>query len=103
LISLLCHSLMKIPRVPASDSTVALVDPQVLKSIVRQELPLLSYPAALPLSTSTLNRVAALIRSHRRTIGSRWRVLDAGTQALLTPAYLRKGECDQLKAEGSQW
>ena len=53
---------------------------------------MLFYPAALPLSTSTLNRVAALIRAHRRTIGSRWRVLDPGTQALLTLAYLRKGE-----------
>ena len=53
---------------------------------------MLFYPAALPLSTSTLNRVAALIRAHRRTINSRWRVLDPGTQALLTLVYLRKGE-----------
>jgi hypothetical protein len=50
------------------------------------------YPAALPLSTPTLNRVAALIRAHRKAIGSRWRVLDPGTQALLTLAYLHKGE-----------
>lgn len=50
------------------------------------------YPAALPLSTSTLTRVAALIRTHRRAISSRWRALDPGTQALLTLAYLRKGE-----------
>jgi hypothetical protein len=53
---------------------------------------LLFYPAALPLSSATLNRVAALIRGHRKTIGSRWRALDAGTQALLTLAHLRKGE-----------
>ena len=53
---------------------------------------MLFYPAALPLSTSTLNRVAALIRTHRRTIGSRWRALDPGQQALLALAYLRKGE-----------
>ncbi|WP_026922257.1 IS5/IS1182 family transposase [Glycomyces arizonensis] len=53
---------------------------------------MLFYPAALPLSTSTLNQVAELIRTHRKIIGSRWRVLDAGTQALLTLAYLRKGE-----------
>jgi hypothetical protein len=52
----------------------------------------LFYPAALPLSTSTLNRVASLIRTHRKTIGSRWRVLDPGAQALLTLAYLHKGE-----------
>ncbi len=53
---------------------------------------MLFYPAALPLSSSTLNRVARLIRAHRKTIGSRWRALDPGTQALLTLAYLRKGE-----------
>jgi hypothetical protein len=60
----------------------------------------LFYPAALPLSTSTLNRVARLIRSHRKTIGSRWRVLDPGTQALLTLAYLRKGEALRSLAAG---
>jgi hypothetical protein len=53
---------------------------------------LLFYPAALPLSTATLNRVAGLIRDHRKSIGSRWRALDAGEQALLTLVYLRKGE-----------
>jgi hypothetical protein len=60
----------------------------------------LFYPAALPLSTSTLNRVAGLIRTHRKTIGSRWRVLDPGTQALLTLAYLRKGEALRSLAAG---
>lgn len=53
---------------------------------------MLFYPAALPLSTATLNRVAGLIRAHRKAIGSHWRALDPGTQALLTLAYLRKGE-----------
>jgi hypothetical protein len=52
----------------------------------------LFYPAALPLSTTTRNRVAGLIRTHRKAIGSRWRALDPGTQALLTLAYLHKGE-----------
>jgi hypothetical protein len=61
---------------------------------------LLFYPAALPLSTSTLNRVARLIRAHRRTIGSRWRALDSGAQALLTLAYLRKGEALRDLAAG---
>lgn len=50
------------------------------------------YPAALPLSTSTLTRVAALVRTHRAQIGSRRRVIDPGRQALLTLAYLREGE-----------
>lgn len=61
---------------------------------------MLFYPAALPLSTSTLNRMAGLIRTHRKTIGSRWRVLDPGTQALLTLAYLRKGEALRSLAAG---
>ncbi|WP_100448555.1 transposase family protein [Glycomyces xiaoerkulensis] len=49
-------------------------------------------PAFLPPSGSTLNRVARLIRTHRKTIGSRRRALDHGTQTLLAPAYLRKAE-----------
>ena len=69
-----------------------LLEQQVLKSVVYQELRLLFYPAALPLSTATLNQVARLIRAHRKTIRSRWRALDPGTQALLTPAHLRKDE-----------
>jgi hypothetical protein len=44
------------------------------------------------LSTATLNRVAGLIRTYRKTISSRWRALDPGTQALLTLAHLHKGE-----------
>ena len=52
---------------------------------------MLFYPAALPLSTPILNRVAQLIRAHRTTIGSRWRALDPGRQALMTLAYLRIG------------
>jgi DDE superfamily endonuclease/Helix-turn-helix of DDE superfamily endonuclease len=61
---------------------------------------MLFYPTALPLSTSTLNRVAAIIRSHRKTIDSRWRLLNPGTQALLTLAYLRKGERLRDLADG---
>ncbi|THV41220.1 transposase family protein [Glycomyces buryatensis] len=61
---------------------------------------MLFYPAALPLSTATLNRVARLIRAHRKTIGSRWRALDSGAQALFTLAYLRKGEALRDLAAG---
>ncbi|RAS67469.1 hypothetical protein C8D87_103808, partial [Lentzea atacamensis] len=39
--------------------------------------------AALPLSHRTLRFVSGLIRTHRRELGSRWRRLDAGQQALL--------------------
>jgi hypothetical protein len=48
--------------------------------------------AALPLSRKTLAFVAGLIRRHRRAIGSRWRKLSPGQEALLVLAYLRKGE-----------
>ena len=53
---------------------------------------MLSYRAALPLSSRTLTFVAGLIRRHRIAIGSHWRKLNAGKQALLVLAYLRKGE-----------
>jgi DDE superfamily endonuclease/Helix-turn-helix of DDE superfamily endonuclease len=53
---------------------------------------MLFYPAALPLSSQTLTYVAGIIRRHRRQIGSAWRKLNPGRQALLVLAYLRKGE-----------
>ncbi len=36
--------------------------------------------------------MAGIIRRHRKSIGSRWRQLNPGQQALLVLAYLRKGE-----------
>jgi hypothetical protein len=50
------------------------------------------YRAVLPLSSKTLNFTAGLIRRHRAAIGSPWRKLDPGEQALLVLGYLRKGE-----------
>jgi hypothetical protein len=52
----------------------------------------LFYRAALPLSRQTLSFVAGVIRRHRAAIGSAWRKLDPGQQALLVPVHLRKGE-----------
>jgi hypothetical protein len=52
----------------------------------------LFYRAALPLSHQTLSFVSGLVRAHRREIGSVWRALDPGQQALLVLVYLRKGE-----------
>jgi hypothetical protein len=49
---------------------------------------MLFYPAALPLSSQTLNYAAGVIRRHRRQIGSCWRKLNPGRQALLVLAYL---------------
>lgn len=53
---------------------------------------MLSYPAAIPLSTRTLNHLASLIRRHRDQRRSRWRRLDPGRQALLALAHLRNGD-----------
>ena len=53
---------------------------------------MLFYRAALPLSRKTLTFAAGIIRRHRKSIGSRWRKLNPGQQALLVLAYLRKGE-----------
>ena len=53
---------------------------------------MLFYRAALPLSRKTLTFVTGVIRRHRKAIGSRWRKLAPGQQALLVLAYLRKGE-----------
>ena len=53
---------------------------------------MLFYRAALPLSRKTLSYAAGIIRRHRKSIGSRWRKLNPGRQALLVLAHLRKGE-----------
>ena len=53
---------------------------------------MLFYPATLPLSRQTLTYTAGVIRRHRKQIGSPWRKLNPGRQALLVLAYLRKGE-----------
>jgi hypothetical protein len=53
---------------------------------------MLFYRAAPPLSSQTLTYTAGVIRRHRRQIGSCWRKLNPGQQALLMLAYLRKGE-----------
>jgi len=53
---------------------------------------MLFYRAALPLSSRTLNYAAGIIRRHRKAIGSRWRKLNPGRQALLVLVYLRKGD-----------
>jgi hypothetical protein len=53
---------------------------------------MLFYRAALPLSRKTLTYAAGIIRRHRKSIGSLWRKLNPGQQALLVLAYLRKGE-----------
>ena len=53
---------------------------------------MLFYPAALPLSAQILTYAAGVIRRHREKIGSAWRKLGPGRQALLVLAYLRNGD-----------
>jgi hypothetical protein len=52
----------------------------------------LFYRAAVDLSRATLNYLAGLIRRRRKALGSAWRLLNPGQQALLVLVHLRKGE-----------
>jgi len=61
---------------------------------------MLFYRAALPLSRQTLTFVAGIIRRHRAAIGSLWRKLNPGRQALLVLVHLRKGETFAQVAAG---
>ena len=58
------------------------------------------YRAWLPLSRQTLNFAAGIIGRHRISIGSLWRKLNPGQQALLVLVYLRKGETFASLAAG---
>jgi hypothetical protein len=51
----------------------------------------LVYPCGLDVSSRSLTFLSARLREHRRRIGSRWRRLSAGRQALLVLAHLRNG------------
>jgi hypothetical protein len=46
----------------------------------------------MTVSNRALIMLADVLRQRRSQIGTRWRRLDAGGQALLVVAYLRKGE-----------
>ncbi len=51
-----------------------------------------SYPAGLTMSNHALITLADALRQRRGQLGTRWRRLTAGRQALLAVAHLRKGE-----------
>ena len=61
---------------------------------------MLSYPAAVDLSSRSLRFAAGLLREHRRVIGSRWRKLSCARQALLVLAHLRCGDTYTRLAAG---
>jgi hypothetical protein len=53
---------------------------------------MLVYPSGVDVSSSALRFLAARLKEHRRGLGTRWRRLNAGRQALLTLAHLRNGQ-----------
>ncbi|MEL5957312.1 transposase family protein [Streptomyces sp. CLV115] len=61
---------------------------------------MLVYPSGIDVSSSTLRFLAHQLRGHRRAIGSRWRRLSAGRQALLALAHLRVGHTYAQLAAG---
>ena len=56
---------------------------------------MLFYRAALPLSRKTLTFVSGIIRRHRISIGSPWRALNPGQQALPPGVQLPPGRPDR--------
>jgi DDE superfamily endonuclease/Helix-turn-helix of DDE superfamily endonuclease len=77
-----------------ADTTKPLVDEAIDQErlITARGFCMLFYRAALPLSSRTLNYAAGIIRRHLKPIGSRWRRLNPGRQAMLVLVYLRKGD-----------
>lgn len=61
---------------------------------------MLVYPSGLDLSSSHLRFLTSRLRERRRAIGSRWRRLSAGRQALLALAHLRNGHTYAQLAAG---
>lgn len=52
---------------------------------------MLVYPSGLDLSSSALRFLTVGLREHRHVLGTRWRRLSAGRQALLALSHLRNG------------
>lgn len=61
---------------------------------------MLTYPATITLSTSTLTFLTRQLRAHRVAIRSPWRKLSAHRQALLVLAHLRNGDTYARLASG---
>jgi hypothetical protein len=60
----------------------------------------LVYPSAIDLSSRTLRYLTGQLAVRRREIGTRWRRLEAGRQALLALAHLRCGDTYAQLAAG---
>ncbi|ROQ60175.1 DDE superfamily endonuclease [Streptomyces sp. 840.1] len=61
---------------------------------------MLVYPSGIDLSSRALQHLSSLLAGHRRRIGSRWRRLNCGRQALLVLAHLRCGDTYARLAAG---
>jgi hypothetical protein len=61
------------------------------KNHLHQGLRALVYPSGVDVSSSALPFLSAKLRRRRRELGTRWRRLSPGRQALLTLAHLRNG------------
>jgi hypothetical protein len=60
----------------------------------------LVYPSSIDLSNGTLRYLTTLLRARQREIGTRWRRLPVGRQALLALAHLRCGDTYARLAAG---
>ncbi len=60
-----------------------------------------SCPAGLSVSNHALNRLATALRHSRNQLGTRWRRLTVGRQALLVIAHLRKARPTPTSLPGS--
>lgn len=67
---------------------------------VCQELRVLVYPSSIDLSSRTLRFLTGQLTARRQEIGTRWRRLPAGRQALLALAHLRCGDTYSQLAAG---
>lgn len=61
---------------------------------------MLVYPSGLDLSTSALRLLRRELAARRRRIGTRWRRLTCGRQALMSLAHLRSGHTFAQLASG---
>ena len=61
---------------------------------------MLVYPSSMPVSNRALQVLADALRHRRSVMGSRWRRLTAGEQALVVLAHLNKGETYTALAGG---
>ncbi|MGW8886016.1 transposase family protein [Streptomyces sp. NPDC055749] len=61
---------------------------------------MLVYPSGIDLSSRALRHLSSVLAGHRRRIGSRWRRLTCGRQAMLVLAHLRCGDTYARVAAG---